>query len=301
MNFRPTVSHVWSGYIMWTGRQMISGRSLKQSISSSSTRVTRASPNSTSQVSAMRQLSWDTPGLWSTTPTSTGTQVKSNWHAAQITADRLKVIAATRTITSRSTQLKWHWKLWKGYMWWPQFWHDSQRQLRKTPPLPNSRRCYWHHIMAFRTCSLKSPLMNYQNGNNGTMWSALSQSPSCSVQKSIWCPRSSRRNLMTSSKRTCWAVTFIPQCLWWHPQSSSWRREMGNCDSSKIIKSSKWWWWRTPTCCPSYQTLSTRFQTPRPDTLQNWMYVGDTSMYKSKRETRGKPPSKWIRATSTFL
>ena len=56
MNFGPTVSHVQLGYIMWTGHQMRLGRSLKQSISLSSTKITRASPNSTSQVSATRQL-----------------------------------------------------------------------------------------------------------------------------------------------------------------------------------------------------------------------------------------------------
>ena len=47
-------------------------RSLKQSISLSSTRVIRAGPNSMSRMLAIRQSSWDTLGLQSTTLTSTG-------------------------------------------------------------------------------------------------------------------------------------------------------------------------------------------------------------------------------------
>ena len=97
MSFGPINSHVQLGCIMQTDCQTRSERSLKQLISLSSTRVTRASPNSMSQASAIRQSSWDTPGSWSTTPTSTGAQVRSNWHAAQITADRPKVIAAAWT------------------------------------------------------------------------------------------------------------------------------------------------------------------------------------------------------------
>ena len=38
----------------------------------------RAGPSSTFRASATRLLSQDTPGLWSTTPISTGTPVKSN-------------------------------------------------------------------------------------------------------------------------------------------------------------------------------------------------------------------------------
>ena len=100
MSFRPIVSHGWLGYIMWMGFQMRLESSPKQSISLSST---RAGPNSMSQVPATRWASWDTPGLWSTTPTSTGTQAKSNWYAAQITAGKPKVIAVAQNITSQ-----WH-------------------------------------------------------------------------------------------------------------------------------------------------------------------------------------------------
>ena len=78
MNFRPINSHIRSGCIMQTDCQTRSERSPRPLTSFSNTKVTRASPNSMSRVSVIRQSSWDTPGLQSTTPTSTGAQVKSN-------------------------------------------------------------------------------------------------------------------------------------------------------------------------------------------------------------------------------
>ena len=48
---------------------------------------------------------------------------------------------------------------------------------------------------------------------------------------------------------------------------------------------------------PLVLDIINRIRTPRPDTSRNWTYVGDTTMYESRREMSGKPPSEQIRAS----
>src|ERR1700722_19525660 len=154
--------------------------------------------------------------------------------------------------------------------------------------------------MIFMMCSKRRTLMNYPLLAPGIMQSnyCLEQNPN-SIVRSIPSPRMNEKKWKPSLTKIYVQDRYDLLNLPWHYRFSLCERKMADYDLFRTTANSTRSPLRTATLSPLSLTSSTHC--PKPSTLPNWMYVGDTIMFRSKKATNSKLPSRLLTVYSNHL